>query len=385
MKILFTGDYLTDYNRTLIIKHGLKKIGHEVIEFSFQNKSRETRKKILELAQDCDFIFMPSFTHQEVSFVRRVVGPHKKIIFDPLISRYLTKVFDYKLVSRYSLSALRNFYRDKWSMQAADFVVTDTKAHLEYFHKEFGIAREKMGVLYIGNDFTEYYPKPVGGSDESRLKQAVESKSKSPEEGGIVAPLPASASESLSVKPKVAKKFRVGFYGGFIPLQGVMNILGAAKLLNDKSDIEFELIGTGFEFEAAQKYVETHKLKNVIMPGWVKPPQLREHIQDFDVALGIFGDSEKSDLVIPNKVFHYAACAKAIITKSSPAMREIFVDLEDLLLISTTPADIARQIMRLKSDAALRTKLGQNILNKMQSHYTDVNIAQKLIEYWRAL
>ncbi|OFZ18232.1 MAG: hypothetical protein A2Z20_11970 [Bdellovibrionales bacterium RBG_16_40_8] len=345
MRILFTGDYDLTYNRTTIIREGLTKLGHQIVELPFKKRSRENQKKILVEADNCDFIFMPSFTHREVGYVRKTVGKKKFIVFDPLISRYLTKVHDYKLVTKWGLSALRNYLRDLLSMQYADLVLTDTKAHLGYFHSTFRIPLTKMDTLYIGNNFSDYYP-----STNKRITDSI---------------------------------FRVGFYGGFIPLQGIMNILEAAEILHEQSDVRFDLIGTGFEYEKAKKFVAQKKLSNINMPGWVNFPDLRERIQQFDLALGIFGDTKKSDLVIPNKLFHYAACARPIITKDSPAVREIFADKEDLILTSCHPKDIAEQIAKLKNDYNKRESIGQNIYKKLLENYSEVQVATKLIELYK--
>jgi glycosyltransferase involved in cell wall biosynthesis len=354
MKILFTGSYEPDYNRNKIIIAGLKKLGHEVLQYPFKKKSQTDKDLLRQKIADCDFVFMPAFTHREVSFVKKqvgIVGPSPKlkpVIFDPLVSRYMTKVHDYKLVSAFGISALRNFYRDKWSLKAADFVVTDTLAHLEYFHKTFGIAKSKMAPLYIGNDFNEYYPATP----------------KAHEADGI---------------------FKVGFYGGFIPLQGVGNILEAARLLRDHSDIVFELIGSGFEFEKAKEFVREHNLTRVSMPGWVNQAELPMMINKFDLALGIFGETVKADLVIPNKIYHYAACAKAIITKRSEAVGEIFTDGQDVLMIDTKPEAIAEAILKLKKDSSLCARLGQAAHATIKNSYSETQMAEKLISYFKAI
>jgi len=197
--ILFTGNYEPNYNRTTIIKTGLSKLGHKIIEFPFKKRNSETRKQLLKIVENVDFIFLPSFTHKDVPFVKKVCNS-KIVIFDPLVSRYLTKVFDYKNFSKYSIGALLNIYYDKKALTISDFILTDTKSHLEYYHKFYNIPKEKMDVLYIGNNFDKFYP--------------------------------CNSEYSLNHKDK---KYIVGFYGGFIPLQGVMNILEAAKLLKNKA------------------------------------------------------------------------------------------------------------------------------------------------------
>lgn len=342
LNILFAGDYLPDYNRTKIVHVGLQKLGHRVIEHSFKKLSGKNKDRLIELASTCDFIYMPSFTHQQVRFVHKAV-PNKTLIFDPLVSRYQTKVHDYKLVSPIGLSALRNYFRDKVALQNADFVVTDTQAHLNYFNKKFHTPTDKMGILYIGNNFDEYFP--------------VESQ-------------------------KPSSLFRVGFYGGFIPLQGTTNILKTALLLKDQPDIQFELIGTGFEFEKAKSFVKKNDLKNVSLPGWVPENELPARINQFDIALGIFGETEKSDLVIPNKLYHYGSCARAIITKDSPAIREIFKPGTDLTVCDPKPELIAAKILELKGKPELRAQLGQNIYTKLKENFNEVAVAKKLLSYF---
>jgi glycosyltransferase involved in cell wall biosynthesis len=346
MKILFTGSYESDYNRNKIIIAGLKKLGHEVLHYPFKKKSDADINQLRLKIAEADFIYLPAFTHREVSFVKKQAAS-KIVIFDPLVSRYMTKVHDYKLVSAFGISALRNFYRDKWSLKAADFVVTDTIAHLEYFHKTFGISKSKMAPLYIGNDFAEYYPAEHGIKTESI--------------------------------------FKVGFYGGFIPLQGVGNILEAARLLRDHSDIVFEMIGSGFEFEKAKEFVREHNLTHVSMPGWVNQAELPMMINKFDLALGIFGETVKADLVIPNKIYHYAACAKPIITKRSDAVGEIFTDGQDVMMIDTKPAAIAEAILKLKKDSSLRARLGQAAHTTIKNNYSETQVAEKLISYFMSI
>ncbi|MEK6556210.1 MAG: glycosyltransferase [Bdellovibrionota bacterium] len=356
MKILFTGSYEPDYNRNKILIAGLKKLGHEVIEYPFKKKSQADRGLLKLRVSEADFVYLPSFTHREVGLVKGYTkAAGKKLIFDPLVSRYLTKVHDYKLVSAFGLSAWRNFYRDKWSLAAADFVVTDTKAHLEYFHQTFKVPREKMAPLYIGNNFDEYFP-------AARME-----------------------AEQAPVTSGDSKVFKVGFYGGFIPLQGVGRILEAAKLLRDHTEIEFEMVGSGFEFEKAKEFVRNHGLVRISMPGWAKQTELPGYINGFDLALGIFGETAKADLVIPNKIYHYAACAKPILTKDNEALREVFTPGRDIITIGTSPQEIADAVLKLKANSSLRLQVGQAAYKLIQDQFNEVKVAEKLISYFKAL
>jgi len=95
LTILFTGNYDPGYNRTAVIRAGLLKLGHRVEEFPFKKRNGAARVKLLKFSKNADFIFMPSFTHKEVPFVKKN-SSGKKLIFDPLVSRYMTKALDYK-------------------------------------------------------------------------------------------------------------------------------------------------------------------------------------------------------------------------------------------------------------------------------------------------
>lgn len=344
MKFLFTGNYELDYNRTSIITAGLKKLGSEIVHFPFKKTRGDTKKKLIELGDQCDYVFLPSFTQREAPFVRRCL-PTKKIIYDPLISHYMTRIFDYKLTSPWNPASLLSYFRDWRSHRAADLIFTDTEQHKKYFNRLVGTPLKKMEVLYIGNNFSDFYP---------------EKNIESPQ--GV---------------------FRVGFYGGFIPLQGVLTILKAALILRDQyptHKIEFNLIGSGFEFEAAREFARDQQLENVQFPGWVAYNQLRENLQKFDLALGIFGDGMKANHVIPNKIFHYAACGLPIVTKDTPAIREIFTADQNIALTSGTSEDLAKCIVKLKNDDGLRTQLGRNAFQLINNGYNEVKVAERFLK-----
>lgn len=71
MKILITGEYQPAYNRNQIILKGLRKHGIDFIEYPYKKRNRKTLKKVIELAEDCDLLFLPSFTHMDVPFLKK--------------------------------------------------------------------------------------------------------------------------------------------------------------------------------------------------------------------------------------------------------------------------------------------------------------------------
>lgn len=340
MKILFAGEFDANYNRTKIIIDGLKHF--KQAEVSYYNYTVNSKLNLLKLTSACkkaDVIFLPAFTHLNVPFIKTIT--RKPVIFDPLISRYLTKVFDYKKVKQYSPRGFKNFLKDRISMSMADLVLCDTNAHKAYFQSAIGIPEKKLHVLPVGVNTEEFYPVPL----------------------------------------KENTQFTVGFYGSFIPLHGTKVIVEAAKLL-ENHPIQFELIGSGFEYEQVKHLaLEIYQLTNINFTGWVNYDELLALMNSFDIALGIFGETLKTDLVIPNKIYHYAAVKKAIITKDTPAIKELFKDKQNILLCDNSPEALAEKILLLMNDMQLRNSIADAGYQMVTEQYNHKIIADTLLTY----
>ncbi|MDH5396696.1 MAG: glycosyltransferase [Cyclobacteriaceae bacterium] len=339
MKILVTGCYNPEYNRTMVLLKGLRALGVELIEMPITGRLRDSRHEIKQASLSVDFIFMPSFTHADVRGVKTLTA--KPVIFDPLISKYLTKVFDYKQVSRFSPRAIKNFYKDKFPFHKADFLLADTYSHKDYFVRTFNLDEKKVGVVPVGVDSETFFP--------------------------------------LKKRNNNNNDFVVGFYGGFIPLQGVSNILSAAEILKGENLI-FELTGSGFEFEKSEVMIRKKRLDNVRLLGSAAYNMLPDRINSHSVCLGIFGETPKAQLVIPNKVYHYAACEKCIITKDTPAIREVFTDKKDVILTSSDPKSIAEAILYVKKEEKIRDEIAASAHKHITENYNHVEIGRKFME-----
>lgn len=339
MVILFAGKYTGEYNRDKIILDGLRKrTDVEILEYKFHKKKHFKLKKFKSLVALVDFVYCPSFSHKFVCLIKK--HSSKPVIFDPLISNYLTKVFDYKNVKRWSPRAYRNYLKDKLPFKAVDLLIADTEEHKKYYHKTFGIPFNKIEVIPVGANTSEFYS--TAENQENSF-------------------------------------FNVGFYGGFIPLQGVKNIIEAAEILKHDSSIKFNLIGTGYQWEEMKQKVKDLKLDNVHFDGWAEQNQLSLKLDSFDICLGIFGETPKAPLVIPNKVYHYAAKGKAIITMDSPAIHEIFKKDENIVLCQNTGKHIANAILDLKTNNEKRITLSKSARALAESSFSEDKIAEMLI------
>ncbi len=346
-KILFFGGYERDYPRISVIRKGLKKLG-----FPFDECRSDTRLKVhlrypvlaasfIKKFKDCDVLLVPSFRHKDVPlawFLSRVTG--KRLVFDPLVSRYETRVLDRRDVEVGSSQAWHNMNIDKLSFRLPDLVIADTGAHAGYYTDNFGVRGDNITVL------------PVGFDEDLFTK--VENR-------------------------KVADLCEVLFFGSFLPLHGVETIMKAASILVERR-VRFTIIGKG------QTYDEALKLARVLPEGkvrFVEPvpiESLQSYIEASHIVLGIFGTTEKADMVVPNKIFQALAVGRAVITADSTAVREIFKPGEHLI---TVPAgdhvELAGAIELLCGNEELRMHLANTGSELVRREYCSVKIAGRLI------
>ncbi len=154
------------------------------------------------------------------------------------------------------------------------------------------------------------------------------------------------------------KTHLVLFWGTFIPLQGVSYIRAAAELLKNEKNIDIRLIG------------ETYRLPH---------EQLVPLIRTADICLGIFGDTDKTTRVIPNKVYEAIAMRKAVISADTPAIRELFTDRENILLCERANAEmLAEKILELCHDPALRDRIAEGGYRLYQQQTTPKKIGEAL-------
>jgi glycosyltransferase involved in cell wall biosynthesis len=208
------------------------------------------------------------------------------VVWDQFISLYDTVTEDRGKVSlRHPLAFL--LYAWEWlACRAADCVLMDTDAHAAYVRETFGLDNDQVRSVWVGAETEQFLTPPVTTSCRG---------------------------DRLSVL----------FYGQFIPLHGVDTIVRAAQLLVHDG-VEFLLIGTGQEEARIREYLASARPSNVQWKTWVEYESLAEYIHRADVCLGIFGVSGKAARVIPNKVFQIVSARRPLVTRDSPAIREMF-------------------------------------------------------------
>ena len=173
---------------------------------------------------------------------------------------------------------------DSETLSCADEVICDTKAHGDFFVKEFGCAPEKIHVLYLEADERIYHPMPQEKPDE--LKD----------------------------------KYVVLYFGSILPLQGVDVILKAIDICKSDKKLQFIVIGP------IKEGMVKPEGENIEYIPWLSQEELASKIAMADLCLaGHFNDSiDKAKRTIPGKAYIYRAMEKPMILGDNTANHELF-------------------------------------------------------------
>lgn len=210
------------------------------------------------------------------------------IVWDMFMSLYDTVVLDRRLVSARHPLAKALHWAESLALRRAAVVFLDTAAHARRVEKLYHLAAGRCRFVWVGAEV-----------DTFRLPERA---------------------ASVAVNPQPA--LTVLFYGQFIPLHGIETVILAARLLRDQP-VDWILIGRGQEASRVRRMLAEVPLPRLQWIDWVAYPQLKDWIARADLCLGIFGASEKAASVIPNKVFQTIAAGRPLVTRDSPAIREL--------------------------------------------------------------
>jgi glycosyltransferase involved in cell wall biosynthesis len=244
------------------------------------------------------------------------------VVWDAFLSLYETVVEDRQMIGPRHPLAWLIWAWDWLACRAADLVLLDTRAHAHWFQSEFKLRDGRTDAVFVGAEPDAFAPLPDAGT----------------ESGGPV---------------------RVLFYGQFIPLHGIETIVTAAAR-SAPERYSWTIIGTGQEEARIRKLLEAKPIPHLRWIAWVPYAQLRENIASADICLGIFGQSGKAARVIPNKVFQVIAAGRPLVTRDSPAMRELVTaDTRGIHVVRAGDADallagiaeLARQIQQSSTSA----------------------------------
>lgn len=265
-----------------------------------------------------------------LSFLPARLQP-KWVVADVFISLYDTVVLDRRLFKQDGIVARILKWVESRAYAYADRLVVDTQQNARFLSALFGLPDAKAIVAPLS-------------IDEAHFRH-----SHYQEHAGIC---------------------RVLFVGTMVPLHGIATILEAARLLSDRPDIRFKLIGNGQDAPLVEAWLRTHVTHLVWEKAWQPSSRIAEEISHSDICLGIFGEGGKTQRVCPFKVYAYASMGRAIITGETEWLKETIRQHETFASVPVNDAAaLAAKIAQLADDPALRSKLAASSSNFYQAHF----------------
>jgi len=211
-----------------------------------------------------------------------------------------------------------------------------------------GIAPGKLAVIINGVDLSRYSPRP--------------------------------RHEDLEAELGLTGKLVVGYLGTFGLAQGLENVLETARLMGDRPEICFLMVGTGSQREGLLEKARAADLDNVVFV----PPQNKEKIADYwslcDVALVHLSDKPVFSTVIPSKIFEGMAMGLPLLLVAPRGEASAIIEEEEVGIWAepANPEAMRDAVYRLLSDTDLYSRLKQQCAVRVGSHSRRVQ-AEKVI------
>lgn len=360
-RLTWIGTYESDYPRTRVLIAGLRELGAEVSECHrpLWELTRHKAGAFLSPAQlpvtaarfarawggltleqrrlgPADALVAGYPAQLDVPFAAALARARRApLVVDAMISLSDTLLGDRERVGKLTGTSL---YRlDRFAVRCADLLITDTKSHADYFASEFGVSRERIGVVPVGAESQLFPPAP-------------------PPEGEV----------------------RALFYGKLSPLHGLSTVLEAAR---QPGAPPLRIIGGGQLKPWLDAELARDRPAGLEHVEWVPYEELGGELASASISLGIFGTSEKAKRVVPNKVYQAMAVGRPIVTADTPGARELLTDGEDAILVPPGEAEpLGAALKRLAADSELRARLGENARRRFQEVGAPRAVARRFLD-----
>lgn len=196
--------------------------------------------------------------------------------------------------------------------------------------------------------------------------------------------------ENLGSKIELRKKLElpldkkiVMYVGHLYGWKGVDTVVKSAKLLSDKTDILFVIVGgdEGEQKEFTAKMKE-ERIENMLSFGNKPKKEIPKYLQSADILL--LPNSAKSEESVkytsPIKMFEYLASGVPIVASNLPSLREVLNEKNSLLVAPDSPGALASGIEKLLNDTSLSKTLAHQAKEDVQK-YTWDEYARKILHF----
>ena len=336
------GNYGPDYPRNRTLMDSFERLGWEVVSFQPKLSALADLEASLRGLKDISLVWVPCFRQRDVAAASRWARRHGvPLVFDPLISAFDKQVSERRKFAPDSRKGQRLLAWERRRFSMADRLVADTHEHAAYFADQYHYSLERICVLPVGAEEALFKPQPKTTND---------------------------VPEAL-------------FFGTFIGLQGATFIAEAIALYSGPL-CRLTFLGAGPDRQACEAIAAraSNPLVQVTFEDWVPITELGVRIGASDLCLGVFGVGEKTNRVIPNKVYQALACDRPVITIKADAYPDELQD-SSCGLLWVPPGDpqaIASSLAQAFSSEPVAGVSARVANGTYQAHFSNQKIREEL-------
>lgn len=295
------------------------------ISFSFQ----ENRSILLRILNklisfvfiiQSDIVILPAMCNKYQYELILAKFLRKEVIVDFYLSIYDTLVLDRQKVKKNSKEGRKYLSYDRKCINMASKLFFLNKAEAFYYLRLMNIEKD-----------VDFQIIPI----------CVESKNKC----------------SLPYSNGHSEVFKICWWGSYIPLHGLEEIIEAMYLLKERSTTQFHLYIFGTDEEKSKPYRELILSYNLEKEISIDNSSTFNNgklgpflVENCDLVLGNFGDSEKAKTVLVNKLVDGAAMRAPILTGYSKGAQEYFSS-QEIYFVDNKPLDIGLKLIEIMKES----------------------------------
>lgn len=161
-------------------------------------------------------------------------------------------------------------------------------------------------------------------------------------------------------------------YAGLIQERGMDLVVKALRQLRQEDiHARFLVIGDGAYLPRLKALTTELGMDDAVtFTGWVDNRAIPRHVADSDIGVIPHKRNPHSDTTIPNKLFDYMACGRAVIVSDAAPLKRI-VEEENCGLVFTAGSveSLAATVRRMAADRAMVEEMGRRGLAAVQRRY----------------
>ncbi|WP_165768506.1 glycosyltransferase [Malaciobacter molluscorum] len=264
--------------------------------------------------------------------------------------------FRLKIANKMGKRIISEFYISKYDTHVYDKkrVKENTKKAFKLKRFDQNIVDYSTDLIFLNNSEKNYYLSVIDRLDTKTntytIPLATEFKQKA----------------FLNYVNSEKEKLILCWWGSYIPLHGLDKIIQSAKYLKELNlNFKFYIFGRSDSRAVKhQKKIDDLFLNDVIEIDNTKSFSDKSLdkflIENCDISFGIFGNSEKAKVVMPNKIVEALSLYIPVISQKTEALDEYFIDNKNIFFCESNPKSLANKIVEVSKDKIKLKNVSEN-------------------------